>query len=71
MSLWVSVCVSVGVCRVSMEGVAVYVSVDMCVSECVLSLCVCLWMSLSVYANGCVCAGATVSVSGSRYLWPV
>ena len=25
---------------------------------------------LSVYVNGCVCAGVTVSESGFGYLWP-
>lgn len=69
-SLWVSVCVSVGVCSVSMEGVPVYVSVNMCVNECVCCHRVCRGGPLSVYVNGCVCAGVTVSESGFGYPWP-
>lgn len=62
------VCVSVGVCSVSVEGVTVYVSVDMCVNVCVspphvpVYVCeyVCEWM--------CVCWCDPVFVSGPRYL---
>ena len=47
-SLWVSVCVSVGVCSVSMEGVSVYVSVNMCVNECACCHRVCLGWGVGV-----------------------
>lgn len=45
-SLWVSVCQ--WVYAVSVECVTVYVSVDMCVNECVCCHRVCLCMSLCV-----------------------
>lgn len=49
------VCVSVGVCSVSVEGVTVYVSMDMCVNVCVLSPHVPVYVSVSMYVNGYVC----------------
>jgi len=54
-SLWVSVCVSVGVCSVSMEGVPVYVSVNMCVSVCVVTVCAWGGSSECVCEQMCVC----------------
>ena len=47
-----------------------YVSVNMCVNECVCCHRVCRGGPLSVYVNGCVCAGVTVSESGFGYPWP-
>lgn len=52
MGLWVSECHAV-----SVQGVTVHESVDICVDECVLSLCGCVCRCLSVYewTCGCLC----------------
>ena len=56
------VCVSVGVCSVSVEGVTVYVSMDMCVNVCVVTACARVCLCEYVCEWICVCAGVTLSL---------